>query len=317
MNVYYLANIGAVEMIVFVQNQQDATITVTLYSKGENSQDVFEKEKGLALDASQVELLHQVYVVSVPCYRETGPWGENVYCIQGSHRHPLNDGDSFLSWCYHFRSAIQKGLKSYSCTGSASVATSKDIFDKVFGQFNCRTSYQNMGYSIFQFSPPKDEITSWERSFISGFTKKETVTRKLVDAYVTPERVASVELGQGLRLTLTRNNTSIKLGQGRRLPLKRKLKMLSKSQPNNPALKHVEILKEPVNGKFPVFRHSCTFEEIQQLESIVGRFCKKGYRSIRQKIDTDLPETPENPKFVISYRPSKFKLGVKFTHLSD
>jgi len=40
--------------------------------------------------------------VSLACFRETGPWPDNVYCIQGKSAHPLDDGDSFLAWCFSF-----------------------------------------------------------------------------------------------------------------------------------------------------------------------------------------------------------------------
>lgn len=125
------------------------------------------------MDVSQVQLLSRVYVISFPCFRECAPWPENVYCIQGTYSHLLDDGDSFLGWTYQFRRAMKKGIKSYTDVGSASIYTSQEIFDKVFAQFEPHRSNLNMGYSVFHFNPPKDQISGRDKSFISGFTKRE------------------------------------------------------------------------------------------------------------------------------------------------
>jgi hypothetical protein len=313
---YQAVKIEGIQRIAFIKKQEAAQITLTLYSKADN-QDLMEEEVQLTLPINQVEEVRRVYVLSVPCYRETGPWPDHVYCIQGHHSHPLDDGDSLLSWCYHFRTSIQKGINPHSSKGSASVATSKEIFDTLFGDFGFRRSSRNMGYSIFHFAPPKDNVTGRDKSFLSGFTLKETVTQNLVNAYITPEKIASIELQPGFRLTLTKKERSIKLGKGRKNPLKQKLRNMAKRSPDHPSLKHVHILKEPVDDKYPVFKLACSFDQIQRLESLVGKFCRKGYRSIRPKRDTDPQGSQENPKFIITYRPSKFKLSVKFTHMSD
>jgi len=146
---------------------------------------------------------------------------------------------------------------------------------------------------------------------------KESTTEKLVQSYVTTtERVATVNLGQ-IRLTLSKKQNSIELGKGPALFMRQKLKAMKKTVPIHPSLAHIHIFQEPVNGKYPVFKHSCTFAEIQQLESVIGKFTRNGLRSIREKRSTDITGVLETPLFKITYTPSKFKLNIKFTHLSD
>lgn len=322
---YYRVLINDVPKIAFVSTVSDDNVAeLTFYAKAEEvgnkavtSQDVYQVAFEETLPLSQFQILSRVYVVSLACFRETGPWPDNVYCIQGKSAHPLDDGDSFLAWCYQFRKAIKNGIKPSTDRGSATIYTSSEIFNTVFGQFEPGRANLDMGYSVFHFSPPKDNITPRDKGFISGFTEKESLTAKLVESYVHTERVASVELGQGIRLILNRKSSSIELGKGHASSLKRKLKVMTKKCSTHPSLPHVHIVKEGVNGKFPVFRHSCTFEDIQKLEAITGKFTRKGRRSIRQKNETDVHGVLENPKFKITYRPAKFNLRVKFTHISD
>jgi len=315
---YYSVVIEATQKIAFVQKRADNSMALTFYTPLEKKpQDISEEADEQIFEVSQIRLVRRVYVISLPCFRATGPWAENVYCIQGPHSHPLDDGDSFLAWCHQFRTAIQKGIKSTADSGSTSVLTPLPIFQSIFGRFIPQRTIQDMGYSSFLFTPPKDNITSRDKGFISGFTERESATAKLIHSYLNPDIIGSNDLGQGIRLVLRKPTASIQLGQGLRSQLQGKLKSMKKSSPTHPSIPHVHILKEEVNGKYVVFKQSLTFAQIQELESLIGKFCKKGNRAIRQKRTTDLNGVPENPKFKITYRPSKFKLRIRFSHLSD
>jgi len=317
---YYKAIIEGISKVVFIENPTSDPNVVHVYSSPEDigkaritPKDLCEVEYK-TFEPCQLQLLNRIYVISLVCYRESGPWPETVFCILGPHSHLLDDGDSFLVWCHTFRTSIRKKITPNNDSGSASIPTSIETFQSIFGPFKPHHTYMDMGYSTFHFTPPKNNITSRDKGFISGFTKKETVTSQLVDSYANPTKVATSNLGEGYRLVLTKGPKSIPLGNGLRSEFKTRLTKLSKT--SHPSVPYVNIFKENVNGKYSVYQFSLNFDQIRELESLVGQFTRKGNRAIREKTENDLKQA-ESCKFKIIYCPSKFRLRVKFSHLSD
>lgn len=298
---FYAAIVNGVQKIIFEKKRANGVVTVDCYETFAalnyapvTKNDLCQCTISELIPDSQLQILHRVYVISLPSYREMGPWPSTVYCTQGPQFNPLDDGDSFLVWCHHFREGFRKNMKQLGDSTTFSIPTSKEIFNAIFIQFNLKKSTQNMGYSLLSFSPPKDRITSRDKSFISGFTGKESVTRDLVQTYVQSPDITSIHLGKGVRPIL-----------------KHKVASLEKTCNNHPSVPHLRITKEKVEGKYSTYKAALSFAELELLESIVGNFKRQRNLSIRKKTTTDVAGVPETPTFKITYTPSKFKLSVR------